>query len=1676
MDYVKCDVPACGECVPEDCTFSDWSNWAQGPGCSGVCTSERTVAKQNNGCGVPCTGEMKKTKSCPASNCSTVSGTDCVFDDWTEWDLKPCDGSRMDTSQKYRTRSFTKATDAGKPCTGPTKDTAPCATAEQPQDCVWSDWSDYTACSVSCGPGRMTRVRRVFKEARLGGQTCAGPAIEVARCGTINLVSLLTKAVSPGDTKLPVVSVKGFVLKGELKIEAGGSSQEGRTIKNISGLELELASPLSSAHPVNATVLMEKVPQPTSSTRRLQAEPASIMEVEPRRRQAGNDVATASRPRKRPLVSTTSHTVDAADVRRLADCNVNDCVLTDWSAWMGCTRNSPTQKTRTRQVGQAATNGGKSCVGALKEVTSCPTSSIPALQCNLTDWSDWTACDKTCNGGQQFRHRVLKNPSGEAVFVPGSMREVQACNNGVNCIVPSDNDCKLLAWSSWGACSSACGLGLHHRTRDVQAAVANGTGCGVDYPAPLEQIGNCTGTSCDKIDCLWADWEDWSGCSLTCGGGTKRRHRRIKLSPENKGAACPAHVKSEVIGCNTTACPSPCIDAVFGLWSHWTKCSVTCGQGYKSRTRHVEREPNECGREVSGLLQEYDDCSGTIQEHCVPPVDCELGMWDDWSACSATCWGIRERNRVVTKFPQGAGLGCGQEGMRQVEGCNPVPGQTEDPMCSTLNPAKDCILSQWGDWSECSNPCDKGQKHRVRHILQTPMHNGTECPMNLSVTTGCNGWSQEKCGDKKNPCIDCVMADWGPWSACTKTGDQKRRTRGIKTQRNQCGEPCADTTTKEIAKCSSVEHQGLYCKWGSWREWSDCPSGCGTTTQTRDRSLEISSTMPTLSGELLFEIAQGNAHRSMVCAGTQKDVRACPTPTACSNGTTAVNCAFSAWSNWTNASATGLCSASRHIGVVNNAAGQPCSGYLVKTKKCEVRTKQTLDCTLSSWGMWSHCSNPVGQRERFRRVRQFPQEGGVACPDVDLKQTAPCARTGHPPQNCQMSDWTKWGECSRTCDAGWHIRTRRIVVPALHGGHPCNSTMEELQACNTQKCSSSSDVDCQLGDWESWSGCQAHGQKYRNRYITTEAKEGGAACSSPTRETGSCKMETIDCKLSDWAAWMPCSMTCRGGTKARHRQVDRWPVNGGQPCPPNLTLINLTSCNDDTPCSDSTDCKMSDWTEWSNATCSTTCGPGQITRTRFIKHNRTGPSGQGCNSELTQQAGCPNNPACPKVDCKWSAWTLWTQCTKTCGGGRQHRNRQIDNEPENGGANCSASLKEEMKNCSTNVCPAPACVNGKWADWQAWEPCSKTCRGGMTWRSRAMNVTANSCGMPPDGLSQQVASCLSNVSCVPNTDCEMSDWSDWSTCSTSCDGQRTSTRTVLSPGSGDGTFCTGALKKVAPCNPGENETKPSGCTVNTEDVDCSYKDWSGWATCTKSCGGGQTTRQRQVQAMAQNNGAACTDALVETIPCKTDACPAGAGVTNCEWHEWGAWAACDQCGGHRTRTRHVQAPVNGGHACEMRASIIAAGCPVNCKARYFCAWGDWASWSDCSATCGYAYKSHRRDLVLTTIPANTSRLRLYEEHTDGLGKLVDADANSDAGSDLQERFQHLWRQSKREEAARTQELVAAFAAGSMGVLVLLLVIRVAKSRVTRSRDGDRSMPYTGLRPNDEFQVGNDELE
>merc|ERR1719491_408431 len=90
----------------------------------------------------------------------------------------------------------------------------------------------------------------------------------------------------------------------------------------------------------------------------------------------------------------------------------------------------------------------------------------------------------------------------------------------------------------------------------------------------------------------------------------------------------------------------------------------------------------------------------------------------------------------------------------------------------------------------------------------------------------------------------------------------------------------------------------------------------------------------------------------------------------------------------------------------------------------------------------------------------------------------------------------------------------------------------------------------------------------------------------------------IDCKVDDWTEWSECTALCGGGVKQRTRERMVEPENNGDSCPEQseTEACNVDACNQD--------CTLHDWSDW--GLCSKACEGGHETRTRSIKNEAVG--------------------------------------------------------------------------------------------------------------------------------------------------------------------------------------------------------------------------------------------------------------------------------------------------------------------------------------------------------------------------------------------------------------------------------------------------------------------------------------
>uniref|UniRef100_A0A452I282 Uncharacterized protein n=1 Tax=Gopherus agassizii TaxID=38772 RepID=A0A452I282_9SAUR len=178
----------------------------------------------------------------------------------------------------------------------------------------------------------------------------------------------------------------------------------------------------------------------------------------------------------------------------------------------------------------------------------------------------------------------------------------------------------------------------------------------------------------------------------------------------------------------------------------------------------------------------------------------------------------------------------------------------------------------------------------------------------------------------------------------------------------------------------------------------------------------------------------------------------------------------------------------------------------------------------------------------------------------------------------------------------------------------------------------------------------------------------------------------------------------------------------------------------------------------------------------------------------------------------------------------------------------------------TNPRPAPASVphppwesvppscssDGGWGAWSPWTECTKSCGEGLRSRARACDSPTplghgDYCEGPP---------CRTDPAC--RLDGGWGAWGPWSPCPQRCqEGTQFRFRECDNPApQHGGRGCIGDSQQQRACH---QEEAP-------------WSDWSPWAPCSVSCGGGEQIRTRQCRQPA------CQGLAVQSKTCHTQVC------------------------------------------------------------------------------------------------------------------------------------------------------------------------------------------------------------
>ncbi|XP_024085624.1 semaphorin-5B isoform X1 [Cimex lectularius] len=351
------------------------------------------------------------------------------------------------------------------------------------------------------------------------------------------------------------------------------------------------------------------------------------------------------------------------------------------------------------------------------------------------------------------------------------------------------------------------------------------------------------------------------------------------------------------------------------------------------------------------------------------------------------------------------------------------------------------------------------------------------------------------------------------------------------------------------------------------------------------------------------------------------------------------------------------------------------------------------------------------------------------------------------------------------------------------------------------------------------------------------------------------------------------------------------------------------------------------WTAWSSfSPCEHSNGDTCLCSTRTCGNPSPSNGGKPCNGFSIKVTNCT-------VHGGWTAWSVWSACSQTCGMAVKTRRRSCGNPaPQHGGRVCIGQDRSEMYCHSNPPCPTASTpvLDGGWSSWGPWGECSAKCGGGYRFRYR---TCSNPPPQLPGGLDCQ--GCHIDYQECNSSPCfdsrRLSSWTQWIPLSNGTERRFRFSCKAPVPDS--------SLIKVGLFKTDDRYCSRDGICTKSErlDVDEVWSEWSAWSPCSAGCGTGQQSRVRTCEGPHGE----CTGPTQITKLCNLQPCKG-------EWSCWSEWSPCTSSCGLGTRQRTRVCIGEDKNSCDGK-SVAHQDCNVSpCLTSE--GWYEWSIWSECDSS------------------------------------------------------------------------------------------------------------------------------
>ncbi|XP_078106430.1 spondin-1a isoform X2 [Sander vitreus] len=256
------------------------------------------------------------------------------------------------------------------------------------------------------------------------------------------------------------------------------------------------------------------------------------------------------------------------------ECSPSSCLVTEWGEWDVCSATCGLGMKRRERMVKMPPADGSICGAEVLEVVKCMMPECHTIPCMLTPWSDWSDCSVTCGKGSRTRQRMLKS-SVELGECTEDLEQVEKC------MLPEcPIDCVMSDWTEWSECNKSCGKGHTIRTRMVKLEPQfGGDPCAETIQRKKCKIRKCNRGQANSDEkkrrkeqrekrrskqgradvtsehpgCKMRPWSSWTECTKLCGGGIQERLMTVKQRFKTAQlSSCKD--RKEIRACNVHPC------------------------------------------------------------------------------------------------------------------------------------------------------------------------------------------------------------------------------------------------------------------------------------------------------------------------------------------------------------------------------------------------------------------------------------------------------------------------------------------------------------------------------------------------------------------------------------------------------------------------------------------------------------------------------------------------------------------------------------------------------------------------------------------------------------------------------------------------------------------------------------------------------------------------------------------------------------------------------------------------------------------------------------------------------------------------------------------------------------------------------------------------------------------